>query len=242
LVLVDRSNLHRLLSYNLLSLITGKPIGQEAPDVIEEAGESSDGEEEIAAAAKGKKKGAVNAEGAWCWRDGCEGKPTSASSQQENDRQLMLYLTFSTALVRLRSSDEGSPEHGRLAAAYCESRRETRKLYLAWYPSISPDPTLTFSCHLSPYPLPHFPYTDDRQAANTLLESQETLKDLAHPSSLYAPVVETHASTLVRYEEAVGATDGDGTDGRVTRSLSIIGVPPDEIAARCETVLNATMA
>ncbi|GJJ14963.1 hypothetical protein Clacol_009233 [Clathrus columnatus] len=52
----------------------------------------------------------------------------------------------------------------------------------------------------------------------------ETLKDVAHSSVLYASVVDTHRSTLSRYS------------AQETR------LHDHEVAARCETVLNTTMA
>ncbi|KAJ7598847.1 hypothetical protein C8J56DRAFT_915178 [Mycena floridula] len=65
----------------------------------------------------------------------------------------------------------------------------------------------------------------DDHARRTQLVTHEALKSVAHPSSLYQGVVSTHKSTLTRYREATkeGHTD-------------------DEMASRCETVLNSTMA
>ncbi|KAJ7754502.1 hypothetical protein B0H16DRAFT_1542579 [Mycena metata] len=66
----------------------------------------------------------------------------------------------------------------------------------------------------------------DDHARRTQLATHEALKSVAHPSSLYQGVVTTHRSTLSRYEQATAADKR--TDG--------------EMAARCETVLNTTMA
>ncbi|KAK7044602.1 SH3 and PX-domain-containing 3 [Favolaschia claudopus] len=66
----------------------------------------------------------------------------------------------------------------------------------------------------------------DDHARRTQLATHEALKSVAHPSSLYEGVVTTHRSTLSRYSQAM-ATDKQ-TDS--------------EMAARCETVLNTTMA
>ncbi|KAJ7634712.1 hypothetical protein FB45DRAFT_472573 [Roridomyces roridus] len=63
----------------------------------------------------------------------------------------------------------------------------------------------------------------DDHARRTQLATHEALKNVAHPSSLYQGVVTTHRSTLSRYSEAD------------THANS-------EMAARCETVLNTTMA
>ncbi|KAF8221076.1 hypothetical protein L208DRAFT_1447540 [Tricholoma matsutake] len=65
----------------------------------------------------------------------------------------------------------------------------------------------------------------DDHARRTQLATHESLKGMAHPSLLYEGVVTTHKSTLSRYREALqeGRTDED-------------------MAARCETVLNTTMA
>ncbi|KAI0918426.1 hypothetical protein AcV5_002420 [Taiwanofungus camphoratus] len=65
----------------------------------------------------------------------------------------------------------------------------------------------------------------ENHARRTQLATHEALKNVAHPSTLYASVVDTHQSTLLRYQEA-------------TRE----GQEDEEMAARCETVLNTTMA
>lgn len=65
----------------------------------------------------------------------------------------------------------------------------------------------------------------DNHARHSQLVTHESLKSVAHPSTLYADVVETHRSTLSRYKEA-----------------TIRGSEDEDMAARCETVLNTTMA
>ncbi|KAI0754215.1 PX-domain-containing protein [Daedaleopsis nitida] len=65
----------------------------------------------------------------------------------------------------------------------------------------------------------------DDHARRTQLATHEALKNVAHPSTLYAPVVDTHRSTLSRYHESIRE-----------------GKEDEEMAARCETVLNTTMA
>ncbi|KAF5379083.1 hypothetical protein D9615_005912 [Tricholomella constricta] len=65
----------------------------------------------------------------------------------------------------------------------------------------------------------------DDHARRTQLATHESLKGMAHPSSLYEPIVTTHKSTLSRYQDAT-------REGRAD----------EEMAARCETVLNTTMA
>ncbi|KAJ7064910.1 hypothetical protein C8F01DRAFT_1128718 [Mycena amicta] len=64
----------------------------------------------------------------------------------------------------------------------------------------------------------------DDHARRTQLATHEALKGVAHPSSLYEGVITTHRSTLSRYSQATT----NQTD--------------DEMASRCETVLNTTMA
>jgi len=75
------SKAERLLSYSLLSLITTKPIVtlpsagvtiQEDDLFFQSDQEASDESEEPKTL---KAKGYVNEEGAWCWREGCEGIP-----------------------------------------------------------------------------------------------------------------------------------------------------------------------
>ncbi|KAJ6612645.1 hypothetical protein B0H10DRAFT_2051303 [Mycena sp. CBHHK59/15] len=66
----------------------------------------------------------------------------------------------------------------------------------------------------------------DDHARRTQLATHESLKSVAHPSSLYEGVVTTHRSTLSRYSQATTANSHIDS----------------EMAARCETVLNTTMA
>ncbi|TFY70943.1 hypothetical protein EVG20_g2061 [Dentipellis fragilis] len=65
----------------------------------------------------------------------------------------------------------------------------------------------------------------DDHARRRQLLTHDALKTVAHPSPLYAPIIDTHKNALSRYNEAA---HGDK--------------PDDEVAARCETVLNTTMA
>ncbi|KAI0302386.1 hypothetical protein B0F90DRAFT_1627635 [Multifurca ochricompacta] len=71
----------------------------------------------------------------------------------------------------------------------------------------------------------------DDHARRTQLATHDALKIVAHPSQLYAPIIDTHRNALSRYTEATVA------------SHTICPSQPDEeIASRCETVLNTTMA
>ncbi|KAH9852382.1 PX-domain-containing protein [Lenzites betulinus] len=65
----------------------------------------------------------------------------------------------------------------------------------------------------------------DSHARRTQLATHEAFKNVAHPSALYAPVIDTHTSTLSRYQDSVRE-----------------GAEDEDMAARCETVLNITMA
>ena len=60
---IEMSRAERLLSYSLLALITSKPLASGPTTTPEE-------EDEIPPLVD-RCKDAVNAEGAWCWRDGC---------------------------------------------------------------------------------------------------------------------------------------------------------------------------
>lgn len=58
----EMSKAERLLSYSLLSLITSKRLhSAQANEVAEDEDEDA------------KSKGLVNEDGAWCWRDSCDG-------------------------------------------------------------------------------------------------------------------------------------------------------------------------
>lgn len=61
---VEMSKAQRLLSYSLLSLITSKPLASAPTTGLNEDDEGDEN----------KPKGHTNADGAWCWRDGCEGR------------------------------------------------------------------------------------------------------------------------------------------------------------------------
>ena len=61
----EMSRAERLLSYSLLALITSKPLATASTTVEEE-------DEVTSLMDKGK--GTMNADGAWCWREGCTGK------------------------------------------------------------------------------------------------------------------------------------------------------------------------
>ena len=74
------SKAERLLSYTLLSLITTKPIAtfpnagvmtREEDTYSQSDLEESDANDEDKPAKKAN--GYVNEQGAWCWREGCEG-------------------------------------------------------------------------------------------------------------------------------------------------------------------------
>ncbi|TEB35082.1 hypothetical protein FA13DRAFT_1753432 [Coprinellus micaceus] len=62
-------------------------------------------------------------------------------------------------------------------------------------------------------------------ARRTQLATHESMKTTAHPSSIYEGVITTHRATVSRYNEAANGPN-----------------PDDDVANRCETVLNITMA
>ena len=63
------SKAQRLLAYSLLSIITSKPLESASPTGVDEEDEDDD---------SGRSKGHMNDEGAWCWREGCDGLSLSA--------------------------------------------------------------------------------------------------------------------------------------------------------------------
>ncbi|KAL1742546.1 hypothetical protein HDZ31DRAFT_42969 [Schizophyllum fasciatum] len=65
----------------------------------------------------------------------------------------------------------------------------------------------------------------DVHARRRQLDTHESLKSVAHPYSHYEGIITTHRSALSRYHKA---TSGEQ--------------PDEEVAGRCETVLNVTMA
>ncbi|KAG9028962.1 hypothetical protein FS837_003699, partial [Tulasnella sp. UAMH 9824] len=65
----------------------------------------------------------------------------------------------------------------------------------------------------------------DDHARRTQYATHDALKDVAHPSETYAGVIDTHRATLSRYNELMQSAEPDHTR-----------------AARCETVLNTTIA
>ncbi|KAI0002165.1 hypothetical protein BJV74DRAFT_817412 [Russula compacta] len=65
----------------------------------------------------------------------------------------------------------------------------------------------------------------DDHARRTQLITHEALKSVAHPSQTYAPIIDTHRNAISRYTEA-----------------TVGSMPNEEVASRCETVVNTTMA
>jgi sorting nexin-9/18/33 len=64
--MTEMSRAERLFSYSLLALITSKPLAVASTTTLEE-------EDEIPPFMD-KGKGVMNADGAWCWREGCTGE------------------------------------------------------------------------------------------------------------------------------------------------------------------------
>ncbi|KDR80060.1 hypothetical protein GALMADRAFT_62609 [Galerina marginata CBS 339.88] len=158
--IVEMSKAERLLSYSLLSLITSKPMtSSSAPGTTsDEEGENGKSDE--------KKKGLLNNDGAWCWREGC------------------------SECLKLTKAVQKT----------CETLQTVANLY-------------------------------DGHARRTQLATHESLKLMAHPSSLYESAITTHKSTLTRYREAIGSGRTGG-----------LNYTDEDVAGRCETVLNTTMA
>ncbi|THG93241.1 hypothetical protein EW145_g8426 [Phellinidium pouzarii] len=71
-------------------------------------------------------------------------------------------------------------------------------------------------------------------ARRTMLATEDLLKDVAHPDTIYAPVLDIHKTTLSRYKEY--SASPSSTPDALEKS------DEDDAAARCETVLNTTMA
>ncbi|TFY58146.1 hypothetical protein EVJ58_g6601 [Rhodofomes roseus] len=161
---VEMSRSERLLSYSLLSLITAKPLASSSTTSPTSPHANGDEDEEDEDGA-GRRRGHVNADGAWCWRENCE-------VDQKED-----CLRLTKAVQRT-----------------AEAMMSVADLF-------------------------------DDHARRKQLATHEALKSVAHPATVYAPVIDTHRSTLSRYQEAIR----DGQED-------------EEMAARCETVLNTTMA
>lgn len=64
---IEMSRAERLLSYSLLALITSTPLASASTTTPEE-------EEDEIPPLIDKGKGPMNADGAWCWREGCTGE------------------------------------------------------------------------------------------------------------------------------------------------------------------------
>ncbi|KAG6854104.1 hypothetical protein C0991_010518 [Blastosporella zonata] len=151
---VEMSKAERLLSYSFLSLITSKPLASAPMTGVSEEDDLYDV----------KSKGLLNDEGAWCWREDCQGTVSA----------------ITTILPAMQKT--------------ADTLQVIADLY-------------------------------DDHARRNQLATHESLKGMAHPSSLYEPIVTTHKETLFRYQEATHN-----------------GKANEELAARCETVLNTTMA
>ena len=89
----------------------------------------------------------------------------------------------------------------------------------------------------------------DDHARETLLRQHERLKDISRPHAAHQSLLETHRATLAKYRQATGEPDPLATDSEADGSgISESTVPQmsereaEKVAARCETVLNVTLA
>jgi len=98
------SKAERLLSYSLLSLITAKPIATLPSAGVTTQEEDlyfeSDKEESSEIEEHKKAKGYVNEQGAWCWREGCEGMSSAE----------FVYFRTMDAPSRLPQTHKGAAE------------------------------------------------------------------------------------------------------------------------------------
>ncbi|KAL5480860.1 hypothetical protein ACEPAI_9800 [Sanghuangporus weigelae] len=192
---VDMANAERTLGYEVLGLISGRPVN--GSDSADEEEEEEEEEEEDASVSPirspngrtkqncKQKKGLQNAEGAWCWREECPD-----------------CLRFTKCIQKTAETLQGVAD-----------------LY-------------------------------DNHARRTMLETEDSLKDVAHPDVIYAPVLDIHRQTLERYKEASESTQAlsrpnvqknDEANG-IEAIHNSSGEEEDNVAARCETVLNTTLA
>ncbi|KAG8926590.1 hypothetical protein FRC02_008791 [Tulasnella sp. 418] len=137
---VDMSVAQRDLSYSILSLITSTPHvdsnGSAPTPSLAYKPSPWDEDGDIPSDSEENRKGLLNDEGAWCWRDDCED-----------------CLRLTKALQKM-----------------AETLQSTADIY-------------------------------DDHARRTQLITHDMLKDVSHPASLYAPVIDTHRATLSRYKE-----------------------------------------
>ncbi|KAL5499175.1 hypothetical protein ACEPAH_1693 [Sanghuangporus vaninii] len=90
----------------------------------------------------------------------------------------------------------------------------------------------------------------DNHARRTMLETEDSLKDVAYPNVIYAPVLDIHRQTLERYKEASESIQElsrpnvqKNDEANETEAIhASSGEEEDSVAARCETVLNTTLA
>jgi hypothetical protein len=88
---IEMTKAERLLSYSLRSLISFTPLASASTVGINE----DDGSYDV------KEKGLLNDEGAWCWREGCESKPTIHGLQMG----LILVVLFCPRLSQVNQND-----------------------------------------------------------------------------------------------------------------------------------------
>ncbi|KAL5522561.1 hypothetical protein ACEPAG_8578 [Sanghuangporus baumii] len=192
---VDMANAERTLGYEVLGLITGRPVNGSISaddDEDEEEEEEEDASVSLTRSPNGRtkqsckqKKGLHNAEGAWCWREECPD-----------------CLRFTKCMQKTAETLQGVAD-----------------LY-------------------------------DNHARRTMLETEDSLKDVAYPDVIYAPVLDIHRQTLDRYKEASETTQElycpnvqKNTEANGTEAIhASSGEEEDSVAARCETVLNTTLA
>ncbi|EJC97781.1 uncharacterized protein FOMMEDRAFT_149578 [Fomitiporia mediterranea MF3/22] len=102
----------------------------------------------------------------------------------------------------------------------------------------------------------------DGHARRTMLETEDSLKDAAHPDKTYSPILDIHRETLLRYKEeseseltrspinsnsdsSNAQSNDDWKDTDDGKTIDKKGTKEEEentAQARCETVLNTTLA
>ncbi|KAG6903388.1 hypothetical protein C0995_013141 [Termitomyces sp. Mi166 len=122
---VEMSKAEHLLSCSLLSLITSKPLASSLTGVNEEDDEHD-----------AKSKGLMNNDGAWCWRENCQGEtdPTgNARIAERNGTSIPIVTTHKEALSRYKEATQGSLRSEEELAARCETVLNTTMAELETY-------------------------------------------------------------------------------------------------------------
>ncbi|KAG6817405.1 hypothetical protein H0H87_009049 [Tephrocybe sp. NHM501043] len=125
-LVVEMSNAERLLSYSFLSLITSKPLASAPMTGVNEEDELYDV----------KSRGLSNDDGAWCWREDCQGKADSVGNSrvaERNGTPIPIITTQKETLARYQDATQEGQQADEELITRCETVLNTTMAEMETY-------------------------------------------------------------------------------------------------------------